>query len=140
MYKDNLWTACPMNTANNVNDVAGVRSGTKSTRSKHPKLLEVQLAVTRKIVTELRDFDNLYYEVCNEPYFGGVTMPWQHRIIDEIVATERGFPHQHLISQNIANGRQKVEQPHPAVSIFNFHYCVPPDTVALNYALEQGDR
>jgi hypothetical protein len=28
-----------------------------------------------------------------------------------------------------------VENPHRAVSIFNFHYCVPPDTVAMNYAL-----
>jgi hypothetical protein len=34
---------------------------------------------------------------------------------------------------NIANGRAKVEKLHPAVKILNFHYCVPPDTVALNY-------
>ena len=104
---------------------------------KHPQLLEVQLAVTRKIVQELRAFDNLYYEICNEPYFGGVTMEWQHRIIDEIAAVEKDFEHQHLISLNIANGRQQVENPHPAVSIFNFHYCVPPDTVAMNYGLNK---
>ena len=30
------------------------------------------------------------------------------------------FPARHLISLNIANGRKKVERPHPAVSIFNF--------------------
>ena len=41
---------------------------------KHADLLAVQEAVTRKIVTELNEFDNLYYEVCNEPYFGGVTL------------------------------------------------------------------
>jgi hypothetical protein len=28
-----------------------------------------------------------------------------------------------------------VGKPNPAVSIFNFHYCVPPDTVAMNYGL-----
>ncbi len=39
----------------------------------------------------LRDYDNLYYEVCNEPYFGGVTLDWQHRIVETIVATERDF-------------------------------------------------
>ncbi len=38
---------------------------------------------------------------------------------------------------NIAHGRSKVEQPYPAVSIFNFHYCVPPDTVAMNYGLNK---
>jgi hypothetical protein len=38
---------------------------------------------------------------------------------------------------NIANGSAHVENPHPAVSIFNFHYCVPPDAVALNYGLNR---
>jgi hypothetical protein len=34
---------------------------------------------------------------------------------------------------NIANGTQRVERPHPKVSILNFHYCVPPQAVADNY-------
>ena len=37
----------------------------------------------------------------------------------------------------MANGRKKVERPHAAVSIFNFHYATPPDTVAMNYALNR---
>jgi hypothetical protein len=41
----------------------------------------------------------------------------------------------HLIAQNIANKSAKITDPHPAVSIFNFHYATPPDTVAMNYAL-----
>jgi len=132
MYKDAMWDDCPMQSDNNMNNIGNCPREEAYTL-KHPKLLEVQLAVTRKIVSELRDFGNLYYEVCNEPYFGGVTIEWQHRIVDEIVASEKDFPHKHLISMNIANGRQKVEQPHPAVSIFNFHYCTPPDTVAMNF-------
>jgi len=104
---------------------------------KHRDLLEVQEATTRKIVKELRDFDNLFYEICNEPYFAGVTIEWQHRIAEIIVDAEKEFPAKHLISQNIANGRAKVDKPHPAVSIFNFHYCVPPDVVAMNYALDK---
>ena len=134
MYKDAMWAASPMNPGNNVNDVPACPREEVYTL-KHPKLLEVQLALTRKIVAELKQYDNLYYEICNEPYFGGVTMPWQHRIVDEIVAAEKEFDHKHLISLNIANGRAKVDQPHPAVSIFNFHYCVPPDTVGMNYGL-----
>jgi hypothetical protein len=136
MYKDALWQACPMNAANNVNQI-GRCPRTEVYTLRHADLLDVQIAVTRKIVTALRDFDNLYYEVCNEPYFGGVTMAWQHKIVDTIVATEKGFPQQHLISLNVANGRKKVERPHPAVSIFNFHYCVPPDTVTINYGLNK---
>lgn len=136
MYSDTMWNACPMNAANNVNDIG--KCGRNDVYAlKYASLTELQLAFTRKVVTELRDYGNLYFEICNEPYFGGVTEEWQRRIIDEIVATEKDFPAQHLISLNIANGRKKVENPHPAVSIFNFHYCVPPDTVALNFGLNK---
>src|SRR6185369_1568162 len=67
---------------------------------------------------------------------------WQHHIADVIVATEKAFPHQHLVSQNIANGKKKITEPHPAVAIFNFHYASPPDTVAMNYPLNKviGDN
>lgn len=135
-YDEALWKASPMNAANNVNGVGTCVKDQVYTLT-HRDLLDVQEATTRKIVQELRDFDNLYYEICNEPYFAGVTMEWQHRIADVIVDAEKDFPARHLISQNIANGRAKVENPHPAVSIFNFHYCVPPDVVAQNYHLDK---
>lgn len=135
-YNEELWQANPMNAANNINSI-GTCPRTEVYTLQHPDLLAVQEAVTRKIVEELRDFDNLYYEVCNEPYFGGVTMEWQHHIVDTIVDAEKDFPFQHLISMNIANGAARVESPHPAVSIFNFHYCVPPEAVAQNYHLNR---
>ncbi len=136
LYREDLWRASPMNHANNVNGVGKCRR-TEVLTLKHKSLLEVQLAFVRRIVKELNPFDNLYIEVCNEPYFGGVTMEWQHRVIDEIVRAEAKLPKKHLISLNIANGRKKVTRPHKAVSIFNFHYCVPPDTVAMNYGLNK---
>ncbi len=135
-YDNNLWKASPMNAANNVNGVGNCPANEVYTL-KHKDLLAVQEAATRKVVQELRDFDNLYYEICNEPYFGGVTMEWQHRIADVIAETEKDFPHKHLISMNIANGRAKVANPHPAVSIFNFHYCHPPDVVEMNRHLNK---
>lgn len=137
MYDDALWAVCPLHPSNNVNDTPDCPREEVFTLT-HPALLEIQLAMTRKIVQELQPYDNLYYEVCNEPYFGGVTMEWQHRIVEEIMAAEQDFAQRHLISLNIANGRAQVEQPHPGVSIFNFHYCVPPDTVELNYGLNKA--
>jgi len=133
-YKDDLWNVCPLNAANNVQGV-GECPRQEACTLKHPDLVEVQRALVRKIVGELRDFDNLYYEVCNEPYFQGVSTAWQHKIVDTIVEAERSFPAKHLISMNIANGRAKIKEPHAAVSIFNFHYCVPPDVVAMNFGL-----
>ena len=104
---------------------------------KHADLLQRQLAFVRKAVTELNPFDNVYFEICNEPYFGGVTLDWQRRVADLIVATEHDLPNQHLIAQNIANGKAEVKDPHPAVSIFNFHYASPPDTVSMNAKLRK---
>lgn len=136
MYRDELWQACPMSAANNVNDIGKCKREEVYTLEQKD-LLAVHIAMTRKVVNELREFDNLYYEICNEPYFGGVTREWQDKIVETIVDAEKDFSAKHLISMNIANGRAKVETPNPAVSIFNFHYCVPPDTVAMNYGLNK---
>jgi hypothetical protein len=105
---------------------------------KHPALVAVHESLVRKLLTELHGFDNVYYEICNEPYFAGVAFDWQRRIAGVIVDTEKklGGP-AHMIAQNIANGRAKIELPDPAVSLFNFHYATPPDVVALNARLKR---
>ena len=137
MYEELQWRLSPMNSSNNVNGVGtGLRQDVY-TADRHGDLLAVQAALTRKIVTEVNGFDNLFFEICNEPYFGGVTIAWQHAIADVIVDTERGLPSKHLIAQNIANKSAAIVNPHPAVSIFNFHYATPPDAVAANYALNK---
>lgn len=141
-YEEAMWELSPMNARNNVNGVGAVARTNVYTLDRHGGLLLHQEALVRKLVTELKDFDNLYYEICNEPYFGGVEMAWQHRMVDVIVETEQALGVRHLISLNIANDKAKVDRPHPAVSIFNFHYAYPPDTVAMNYGLNKviGDN
>jgi hypothetical protein len=136
-YKENLWDVNPMNARNNVNHV-GTMLRTEVYTLKHSAMLAIHEALVRRLVTELHRFDNLYYEICNEPYFGGVTLEWQARIAAVIVEAETklGGP-RHLIAQNIANGRAQIEQPDPAVSLFNFHYATPPDVVALNATLNK---
>jgi Cellulase (glycosyl hydrolase family 5) len=137
-YDESQWHLSPQNTINNVNGLGNVARTNVYTLDKNGGLLALHEAMTRKIVTELNEFDNLYYEICNEPYFGGVTMAWQRHIADVIAETEKILPNRHLISQNIANGSQQITQPHPAVSIFNFHYASPPKAVAENYALNKA--
>lgn len=142
MYEDMQWKLSPMNAANNVNGIGAIGRNDVHTLDKNGGLLAVQEALVRKIVAELHDADNLCYEICNEPYFGGVTMAWQHRIADVITDSEKDFTHKHLITQNIANGSAKIEKPHPGISVFNFHYAYPPTTVPLNYGLNKviGDN
>jgi hypothetical protein len=141
-YEEPQWQLSPLHASNNINGLGKVARTDVYTLDKHGGLLAVQDALVEKLVTELKDYDNIYYEICNEPYFGGVTLAWQHHIADVIVAAEKDFPAKHLISQNVANGAAKVDRPHPAVSIFNFHYATPPDTVAMNYGLNKviGDN
>lgn len=134
-YEESQWKLSPQNAANNVNSIGDVARTNVYTLDQNGGLLEVHDALVRKIVTELKGFDNLYYEVCNEPYFGGVTLDWQRHIVDVIVETEKKLRTRHLISMNVANGSAKVPNPHPDVSIFNFHYASPPTTVPLNYGL-----
>jgi hypothetical protein len=134
-YNEDLWTVNPMKAANNVNHV-GQCDRTDVYTMKQPQLLAFQDAFVRKAVAELCEFDNVYFEICNEPYFGGVTLEWQAHIAATIADAEKDLPRKHLIAQNIANKGKKIENPNPLVSIFNFHYATPPQTVYDNYNLK----
>jgi len=136
-YEESLWQASPMNARNNVNGVGAIGLKEPYTLA-HKDLLAIQDAFVQRAVGELNGFDNLYYEICNEPYFGGVTLDWQAHIADVIVEAEFKLPHKHLLAQNIANGSAKIAQPDPRVSIFNFHYAKPPDAVGANYHLNKA--
>jgi hypothetical protein len=137
-YEDVLWEVNPLNARNNVNDV-GNMPRTEVYTLKHPAMVARHEAFVRKAVEELHGFDNVYFEICNEPYFGGVARDWQARIASVILATEKtlGGP-RHMIAQNIANKRGKVTDPDPSVSLFNFHYAAPPEVVAQNAGLNKA--
>jgi hypothetical protein len=141
-YEDSMWKLSPMNAENNVNAVGKLPRESVYNREKNGGLQAVQETLVRKLAVELNGFDNLYFEVCNEPYFGGVTDDWQRRMVDVLAEAEKALPSKHLVSLNVANGSKKVEKPNAGVGIFNFHYASPPDTVALNYGLAKviGDN
>ncbi len=136
IYDDKLWDVNPMRAGNNVQGFGNI-SRREVYTLKDPQLTAVQEAFVRKIVTELKDCDNIYYEICNEPYFGGVTQAWTDRMIAAVVDTEKAFAARHLIAQNIANGSAKINRPNAHVSIFNFHYANPPNAVAVNDRLHR---
>ena len=136
-YEDSMWSVSPLNSRNNINGV-GDLSRTDVYALKDRRLQEVQDDMARHIISALANFDNFYFEICNEPYFGGVTLEWQQHIAEVIADAEGPLAKHHLISQNISNGSQPVTHPDPLVSIFNFHYSRPPDSVALNYELNKA--
>jgi hypothetical protein len=137
-YYDTVqWKLSPLNMANNINRIGGFSDHKKVLSLRDPEMFKTQENMVRKIIHELKDFDNLYYEVCNEPYFGDTIAlrEWETRMTAVVVEAEKDFPHKHLISNNIANNNKLVQQPRAGVSIYNFHYARPPVTVGMNYNL-----
>jgi hypothetical protein len=124
-----------MHGRNNVNHVGSMPRNEVFTL-KHPEMVARHEAFVRKVVGELKEFDNVYYEICNEPYERRTSLDWEARIARTIAEAERGLPARHMIAQNIANGSARINNPIPEVSLFNFHYA---PGVAERPA-EQGDR
>jgi hypothetical protein len=136
-YEDMQWLLSPFNAINNINGVGRITRNEPYTLDKSDGLLAYQEKMVRKIVTELSEFPNLMYEIANEPYFGGITLEWQEYISKVITDAEKSFRYKHLITQNIANGSEKIDRPNPLVSVFNFHYATPPTAVTINYTLNR---
>jgi hypothetical protein len=143
-YDTLQWKLSPLYYTNNINNSDTILDQKEVLSLRHPKLLKIQEEMVRKILTECNSFDNLYYEVCNEPYFGDLEAleSWEENMTNFIAGTENVLQQKHLISQNIQNGSLKVVNPNTAVSIFNFHYAKPPVTVEMNYGLNKpvGDN
>ncbi len=133
---DRMWKYSPFYEGNNINGIGTVPRPRVLTIN-NGNLLAVQDAYVEKLVTELRDFDNLIFEICNEPYIQDlVTYDWMNHISEVIRNTESGSGKIHLISQNIANGAREITDAVPNVSVFNFHYSYP-SAVDLNYDLNK---
>ena len=140
MYQESMWYACPMNARNNINNLGAIGRLEVLTLDKSGGLLAVQENMVRKIAGELREFDNVTFEICNEPYATKPPVPdnWQRHMTDVLANAMKGWPQPFLISWNIANSSALVTNPHPAVSLFNFHYAAPPKTIAMNWGLNKA--
>lgn len=151
LYTNKFWLNSPLNPVNNINNTEDI-SYTEFHLLKNKELIARQLKMVAKIVQELNEFNNVYFEICNEPYWlKGIPesdeiikeqqfLPeideWQALIARKITETENSLPKRHLIAQNIANTYYKIKEVMPGVSILNFHYAFPPTAVTDNYHLQ----
>ncbi len=132
-YNDDLWRLSPLNATNNINGIGAVTRAQALTLS-NAALVAAQDAYVQKMVTELQEFDNVLYEICNEPYVNSVPANWQAHIAQTIAATESGFTNRHLIAQNVGDAATVVSSLASNVSVANFHYATP-QTAANNFGL-----
>jgi hypothetical protein len=70
-YADNIWALNPLRAENNLQHVGAVE-WQDYISLKNPELVRWQSRYARKIVQETSGYDNVYYEICNEPGGGFV--------------------------------------------------------------------
>ncbi|MEM9833698.1 MAG: hypothetical protein AAF944_23915 [Bacteroidota bacterium] len=158
-YEDKAWERNPFNSGNSVNNIPKI-DRKKSNTLTNGSLTDHQKKLVEKVVTKLNEFDNIFYEIQNEPWSDDpqdamrtlktldpkdltwakwahtaseASLEWQQVMVDQIVATEQNLPKQHLIAQNYCNFRHSLEKVNNEVDIINFHYAWP-EAVGMNYA------
>lgn len=135
------WNWCPLNDANNIQEGVGVRREDQCTLAE-PRLVAYQKAYVRKLVTELNRYDNLLYDIADEPdFFNAVddqlVNPWISEMIDEVIATEAKLPKRHLIAEthhpSLENNGKKWGAD-PRTGWISVEYTVGLDAFARQYA------
>jgi len=153
-----MWEYSPMHPSNNVNGLPEISLKNVLTL-KNGKLFEYQEKLVRRIVRELNQYDNIFYEIQNEPYVEHArfitqkhpqkpeialvweeadedSQKWQRAIASIIIDEESSLPNIHLIAQNFANDYILLNNIDPQISIINLHYAWP-EAVIDNYRLNR---
>jgi len=160
-YDEAMWRISPFYPSNNVNSTTEIE-WKKLNTLENGNILAFQEAYARKLVSEAKDFDNVIFEIQNEPWSdrptltsvvnpylrppGRDTYPnsvdiaddlavaWQARVAEWIAQEESSLPNHHLIAQNYSNFLASVRKLSSGIDIINFHYAYP-EAVTLNYGL-----
>lgn len=134
-YNDALWRNSPMHPTRNTQGIGPIDK--EQVYSPESPLLPYMEAFVRKAVTELNAFDNIYFEVTNEPYVRNDHTDyraWQSRIAQVVAETESSLPNKHLIALNLQNRGLRENALPAGVGVVNFHYA-QPEAALLNYHL-----
>jgi hypothetical protein len=140
-------TMSPLHHTNNVNGLPAIDPEQVHTLD-NGALLARQEAMVRKIVSSLNEFDNVYFEIQNEPdatspdkrpiprvrnqsappevkVASAASLAWQAQVAGWIAEEERALPKRHLIAQNYANHGVALDAVDARISVLNFHYAEP---------------
>jgi hypothetical protein len=134
-YGDSIWANSPLYPKNNIQGAgpSGPKSFLLFQSLRNRQLLAYQESMVRKIVQELNSFDNLYYEISNEPYNDVVDSAavdsWNYHMVNLIKETEKSLPGKHLIATCFS----VID--YPDVSVANFHYVRVPGMQSFEWLL-----
>jgi hypothetical protein len=162
-YNEKMWQASAFHPENNINGTEAIDWKNLCTEA-NGSILPWQEKLVRKLVRELNGFDNVIFEVQNEPWSdqtvvadvvhpyikepdtkkwpnsvdvsSEASLRWQTRVAGWITDEEARLPQRHLIAWNICNYGYPVKTVLPGANILNFHYA-KPEAALWNYGLDQ---
>ena len=145
-YSTYRYALSPCHRDNNINGVGStVENPDVFMTLDDPSIVAFQERLVRKLVTELNEFDNVYFEICNEANLSGGKLDsleneerkiiaWQRYHAGVIRQVEKSLPKRHLIAVNAhfqfrASGNSKRMRNDdeayfrdPNIDIINYHY------------------
>lgn len=159
IYGAAQWKINPLNPENNINGLTCTDFRKLQTLD-NGNALPVQERLVRTLARELNAFDNILWEIQNEPWsdnhtLGEILHPfwtnqgypnrveytapnsiaWQARMAAALREEEARFPVKHLVAQNVGNFRIALLPADliPQADVLNFHYAFP-ESVTWNRA------
>ena len=162
IYNEDNWKYCPFYAENNINNTDRIERIFVHTL-RNGNLFKYQEAMVRKIARELNKYDNVIYEIQNEPWSdqegqllllnktvipkekqkwftktnqaSGLALEWQSTMASIVKDEESKLHKKHLVAQNFCNYGQPISEVDENVDIMNFHY-VWPEAVEWNYGYD----
>ena len=113
MY-DDCWPLMPLYHENNLQGVGTYEPKLcwlfTSTDPRNADVLERQKAYVQKIAVELNPYDNVIYDLCDEPNWSGDTVkapspdtsvPWLRALAEAFIEAEKPLPKKHVLGQTV---------------------------------------
>lgn len=126
-YNQRQYSWYPCSKVSNVNGVGkDLEDHRQFMTLEAPSIVKFQERFVRKIVKELNTFDNVYYEICNEPYglpkeLQRKSIAWHAHIARTIPDVEKNLPKRHLVAANVSKSDTAISK-NPDIDIINYHY------------------
>jgi len=142
-YDQQKYDLFPCSKVSNVNGVGNDLNSPRAFMTLDaPSIVEFQEKFVRKIAEGLNEFDNIYYEICNEPNLYSnfseegekKIVAWHAHLARVLRRTEEKLPKRHLIAAN-AHFIVKIsdESDKPIIRHEDLNYFENPDIDIINY-------
>jgi len=140
-FKPWRWVRSALNDSNNIQVGVGTKRDYSCTLEE-PALVKYEKAYVHKIVSELNQYENLIYDISDEPdLFNKIddskVNPWISTLIDEVINTEASMPKKHVIAETYHYSLEdhgKKWGADPLTSWISVEYQYGLDSFAIQYS------